>query len=507
MLITKLRNNLYQSHLILDNAVDSIQFLGIWQNLLIETFAGIWIQKVCEYSSLIDNIDDFLNEIKILIKGLSESNQKKLTRFNIEKTVSKIFSTIKPLNQVGAIWYASKHLLRNKHMLIENKDYGSYILLLKQHSFVSTRDAPFNLLQDKDYQYLKEYLDYAQADQTETVHFYPPQRYLDAHNLFWETHFQIINPSQIVNSGKGLSTKNCFIPENVLGFYSGYLYRGKESKLSVDEISRALCLRKNRLYIIAMIDESLSKNFPSMMNYYYTSTKRCTIDFNHFKIITKCDNQSVIRGKNSALGFIISQIALKPNTECFLQYNSFISTQPVNEYNQVLCHNITDGITTQYRNMKYLLYSNRHPQFYSLDLSHQYASMFKLNSFIFDGTGTNSIKLDLNGFISPLQYQLMQQDVTNLLIDNDDMKQTSIKLTNMLEYFDNSDTMIVRDNTMTEDTNQNEQEVNENNKRRVASIYNDTMQQPFVQNDTTIPSSLYITADNVSKILYFLLFM
>jgi hypothetical protein len=69
-------------------------------------------------------------------------------------------------------------------MLIENKDYGSYILLLKQHSFVSTRDAPFNLLQDKDYQYLKEYLDYAQADQTETVHFYPPQRYLDAHNLF-----------------------------------------------------------------------------------------------------------------------------------------------------------------------------------------------------------------------------------------------------------------------------------------------------------------------------------
>jgi len=44
----------------LDNAVDSIQFLGIWQNLLIETFAGIWIQKVCEYSSLIDNIDDFL---------------------------------------------------------------------------------------------------------------------------------------------------------------------------------------------------------------------------------------------------------------------------------------------------------------------------------------------------------------------------------------------------------------------------------------------------------------
>jgi hypothetical protein len=46
-------------------------------------------------------------------------------------------------------------------MLIENKDYGSYILLLRQHSFVSTRDAPFNLLQDKDYQYLQEYLDYA----------------------------------------------------------------------------------------------------------------------------------------------------------------------------------------------------------------------------------------------------------------------------------------------------------------------------------------------------------
>ena len=87
------------------------------------------------------------------------------------------------------------------------------------------------------------------------------------------------------------------------------------------------------------------------------------------------------------------------------------------------------------------------------------------------------------------------------------MKQTSVKLTNMLEYFDNSDTMIVRDNTMTDDRNQNEQEVNENNKRRVASIYNDTMKQPFVQNDTTIPSSLYITADNVSKILYFLLFM
>ena len=161
--------------------------------------------------------------------------------------------------------------------------------------------------------------------------------------------------------------------------------------------------------------------------------------------------------------------------------------------------------------MKNLLYSNRHPQFYSLDLSHQYASMFKLNSFSFDGTGTNSIKLDLNGFISPLQYQLMQQAVTNLLIDDDDMKQTSIKLTNMLEYFDNSDTMIVRDNTMTEDTNQNEQElktvVNENSKRRVASIYDDLMKQPFVQNDTTIPSSLYVTADNVSKILYFLLFM
>ena len=62
MLITKLRNNLYQSHLILDNAVDSIQFLGIWQNLLIETFAGIWIQKVCEYSSLIDNIDDLFSD-------------------------------------------------------------------------------------------------------------------------------------------------------------------------------------------------------------------------------------------------------------------------------------------------------------------------------------------------------------------------------------------------------------------------------------------------------------
>ena len=101
----------------------------------------------------------------------------------------------------------------------------------------------------------------------------------------------------------------------------------------------------------------------------------------------------------------------------------------------------------------------------------------------------------------------MQQDVTNLLIDNDDMKQTSIKLTNMLEYFDNSDTMIVRDNIMTEDTNENVQVLNENSKRRVASIYDDTMKQPFVQNDTTIPSSLYVTADNVSKILYFLLFM
>lgn len=399
--------------MIIEGAIDAILFFNIWQEMLIETLAGLWIQKLYEFCGKTQSsIDKFINdkaadifkaEVKKLIQLLPDSEQQKLKRFGINKAVAKIFGTLKPLNEEGAIWYSTKYLLRNKHLIIQETEISQYMSQAGALKFISFRNAPFNNLQQKDYDYLFAYIQHAETDKSGEQYFYPPQQYLEAHIQFWKDNFSILSTSMIVNSGKGLSTQDAFIPANVLCFYSGYLYFGSQDKLSCQQLSRALILKKNKVYIIACTLES-PEHYPSFMNFYFVKKGNKRLDYNHFRIVERCHNQKGEKGKNGRLGFIESQIDLQPNTECFLNYANTYNLAPVQASNQVQFSSLMYDVQNKALCYEDQTYVPRYMEFME-DRSQFYKSLHKrdlwcegLDTF----TSTLNYSLTNNYFLSPL---------------------------------------------------------------------------------------------------------
>ena len=346
--------------------------------MLIETLAGIWLEKLddeCkkEATSIEIFITDegekiFRTEVQKIIQSLPDIEQKKLKRFGIVKAVAKIFGILKPLNAAGVFWYSKSHLLRNRHLVLNGSNPGNNMGFCFRNKFMSIRNAPFNDLHQSEYDYLLDYINMVEHDKSCTVYKYPPERYQQAHIQFWENNFDII-ASYIVDSGKGLATKDIFIPANILCFYSGYLYRGKGCNFTQEQSTRALVLRKNKLYIIAE-----TSDYPGFLNYYYTQKGNQEKDYNHFRIVKSCPKFKA-QGKILNLGFIETQLNLKPNTECFLNYDNDYETRPVKMHNQLqftdLHYDVENADIDQLKG-----YACRHAEFFD-DKSSFYSTILK----------------------------------------------------------------------------------------------------------------------------------